>query len=184
MEAGKQTASMEAWDAIPAPEQVEIVIKAAKRAAYIAGAYGMVLTVNEIMGATWEGTVKRLDADRLCKANAKRADEGKAPLTIGQIAFRAAHSAAELDRYDRNKHNALPLETWEAVDGGNMEDQIITRLTLEGFAVGRDTVDKLIIEMLPQGYTERQIGVPTDMTGPTIHKRIVKIRDGLRREIA
>lgn len=69
MEAGKQTASMEAWEAIPAPEQVEIVTRAAKRGAYIAGAYGVVLTVNEIMGATWEGTIKRLDADRLCKAN-------------------------------------------------------------------------------------------------------------------
>lgn len=184
MEAEKQTASMTAWEAILAPKQVEIIIKAAKWAAYIAGAYGVVLTADELIGETWLGMVKRLDADKLYKANAKRADEGKAPLTIRQVAFRAAHSAAELDRYDRNKHNALPLETWEAVDGGNMEDQIITRLTLEGFAVGRDTVDKLIIKMLPEGYTERQIGVPADMTGPAIHKRIVKIRDGLRREIA
>lgn len=184
MEAGKQTASMTKWDSIPALEQVEIITRAAKRAAYIAGAYGLTITPDEIIGETWIGTVKRLDADKLYKTNAKRADEGKAPLTIGQVAFRAAHSAAEIDRYDRNKHNALPLETWEAVDGGNMEDQIITRLTMEGFASGRDTVDKLIIEMLPQGYTERQIGVPADMTDPAIHKRIVKIRDGLRREIA
>lgn len=184
MEAEKRTASMMTWDIIPALEQVEIITRAAKRAAYIAGAYGLTITPDEIIGETWIDTVKRLDADKLYKANAKRTDEGKAPLTIGQVAFRAAHSAAEIDRYDRNKHNALPLGTWEAVDGGNMEDQIITRLTMEGFAAGRDTVDKLIIEMLPQGYTERQIGIPADMTGPAIHKRIVKIRDGLRREIA
>lgn len=60
METGKQTASMETWEAIGAPEQVEIITRAAKRAVYIAAAYGVVLTVDEIMGATWEGTVKRL----------------------------------------------------------------------------------------------------------------------------
>jgi len=82
METGRQTASMTAWEAIPAPEQVEIIIKAAKRAVYIAGAYGVTLTVDKIMGATWEGTVKRLDGGRLDKANAKRTAEGKEALTI------------------------------------------------------------------------------------------------------
>ena len=70
METGKQTASLETWEAIPATEQVEIITRAAKRAVYIAGAYGVALTVDEIMGQTWENTVKRLDADRLSKANA------------------------------------------------------------------------------------------------------------------
>lgn len=48
METGQQTASMEAWEAIGAPEQVEIITRAAKRAAYIAGAYGVTITPDAI----------------------------------------------------------------------------------------------------------------------------------------
>lgn len=181
---GEQVASMEAWGAMTDAEQTEIVNRAAKKAVYQAGAYGVVITPDELIGETWLGIVKRLDADRLSKANGRRAAEDKAPLTIIQIAHRAAHTAVELDRYDRDKHNALPLEVWGAVDDESMEARIIDRLTVEGFATGRDATDKLIIEMLPQGYTERQIGAPAGMSGPAIHKRITKIRNALKEVIA
>ncbi len=58
-----------------------------------------------------------------------------------------------------------------------------TRMTLDEFAAGRDAVDKLIVEMLPQGYTERQIGAPAKMSGAAVHKRIDKMRKAIR-EIA
>ena len=127
-----QTASMEVWEAIPAPEQVEIIVKASKSAAYKVYAFsGMSLDYQEIMGQTWENTVKGLDAGRLDKANTKRAAEGKAPLTIAQIAHRAAHAAAELWRYDSNKHNALPLEMWAGIDDSSVcfvETDVLTEL--------------------------------------------------------
>ena len=78
----RMTASMEAWEAIGATAQVEIVTRAAKRAAYLAGAFGVNLTPDELIGQTWIGTVERLDADRLSKANGRRAAEGKTALTI------------------------------------------------------------------------------------------------------
>lgn len=184
METRTQTASMETWEAIPAPQQVEIVVKAAKRAVYIAGAYGVVLTVDEIMGATWEGTVKRLGADRLDKANAKRTAEGKAPLTIGQIAFRAAHCAAELDRYDRIKHDALPLTAWAGIDDGSMEDEIITRLTIEYFTAQQDSRGQTVIEMTVQGYTERQVGETIGTSGAAVNKRKARMRKELLQAIA
>ena len=46
-----QTASMKVWEAIPAPEQVEIIVKASKSAAYKVYAFsGMSLDYQEIMG--------------------------------------------------------------------------------------------------------------------------------------
>lgn len=74
---------------------------------YLAGAFGVNSAPDELIGATWIGTVERPDADRLNKANGRRAAEGKAALTIKQIVYRAAHNAAELHRYDIDKLNAL-----------------------------------------------------------------------------
>lgn len=184
METGRQTASMTAWEAISAPEQVEIIIKAAKRAVYIAGAYGVVLTVDEILGATWEGTVKRLEGGRLDKANAKRTAEGKEALTIMQIAHRAAHGAAELYRYDLDKHSALPLEFWEAVDDGNMEDQIIDRLAIADYVKQLDSRGQSIMELTAQGYTERETGKAVGISGGAVHKRVTRMRQSLRKAIA
>ncbi len=121
METGKQIASKGAWRALTDVEQLRIVQKAARKAVYVAGAYGVRLTVDELIGATWIGIIDRLEADKLNKANSKV----ETPLTIGQIAFRAAHDAAELQRYDFHKHNYLPLECWTVVDDGDMEDRII-----------------------------------------------------------
>lgn len=179
METGKQIASMGAWRALTDVEQLRIVQKAARKAVYVASAYGVRLTANELIGATWIGIIDRLDADRLDKANAKT----ESPLTIGQIAFRAAHGAAEIQRYDFNKHDNLSLESLEAVDSGSVEDEVITRIMVKEFTTGRDAVDKLILEMLPKGYAERQIGVTAKMSGTAVHKRIDKMRKAIR-EIA
>lgn len=179
-----QTASMEAWEAIGAPEQVEIITRAAKRATYIAGAYGVVLTVDEIMGATWEGTVKRLDADRLDKANTKRTAEGKQPLTIMQVVHRAAHGAAELDRYDRIKHDALPLEAWAGIDDSSMEDRIINRLTVEDFIAQQDNRGQSVIELICEGFTEREIGKAVGVSGAAVNKRKARMKKELLQAIA
>ena len=87
----RMIASMTAWERISATDQVEIITRAAKRATYLAGAFGVNLTPDELIGQTWIGTVERLDADRLSKANGRRAAEDKAPLTIIQIAHRRQH---------------------------------------------------------------------------------------------
>lgn len=184
METGRQTASMTAWEAIPAPEQVEIIIRAAKRAVYIAGAYGVVLTVDEIMGATWEGTVKRLNAGRLDKANAKQIAKGKQLLTIAQITYRAAHTAAELDRYDYNRHKTEPLGRWTDVDVADMEDEIINRLVIEDCISHRDSIDKTIAELTIIGHTQRQTGEAVGMSSPAVYKRLTRIRKELKKAIA
>ena len=176
----RQPASMMVWERIPATDQVEIVTRAAKRAAYLAGAFGVNIAPDELVGATWIGTVERLDADRLSKANGRRAAEGKAALTIKQIVYRAAHGAAELHRYDINKHNALPLEFWAAIDDGDMEDRIIDRLAVEDFISQRDDRDKAIAELITTGHTERETGAAIGISGVAVHKRL----DKMGRELA
>lgn len=181
-----QTASMEACEAIGAPEQVEIIIKAAKSAAYKAYAFsGVPIDYQEIMGQTWENTVKGLSADRLDKANAKRAAEDKAPLTIMQAAHRAAHAAAELCRWHLNKdREALPLECWTAIDNGDMENKIINRLTIEDFIAQQDSRGQSVLELTAMGFTERQTGEAVGVSGTAVHKRLVRMRNELREAIA
>lgn len=180
----RMTASMEAWEAIGATAQVEIVTRAAKRAAYLVGAFGVNLTPDELIGQTWIGTVERLDADRLSKANGRRAAEGKTALTIMQIAHRAAHTAAELHRYDYNKHSALTLECWTAVVDGDMEDRIIDRLTMEDFIAQRDDRDKAIVQFTIMGHTERETGKAIGISGVAVHKRVTRMRKSLSEAIA
>lgn len=179
-----QTASMEVWERIPATEQVEIITRAAKRAVYIAGAYGVVLTADELIGETWIGTVKRLDADRLSKDNTKRTAEGKQPLTIMQVVHRAAHGAVELDQYDRIKHDALPLEVWAGIDDSNMEARIIDRLTVEDFIAQQDSRGQSMIELICEGFTEREIGKAVGTSGAAVNKRKARMRKKLLQAIA
>ena len=100
METGKLIASMETWQRMSGADQAELASKAAKRAAYIARSYGAKLTADELWGETWAGIVKRLDAAYLDKHNQQR----EQPLTLWQVAFRAAHTAANVWWYDNNKH--------------------------------------------------------------------------------
>lgn len=112
--------------------------------------------------------MERLDADRLDKDNGRRTAEGKEPLTIMQIAHRAAHSAAEIIRYDRRKHDALPLESWTDADGVDMESSIINRLTVEDFMTQRDSRDQAIAALVTAGHTERQTGESIGISGVAI----------------
>ena len=180
----RQPASMAAWERISATDQVEIVTRAAKWAAYLAAAYGVTIVPDELIGSTWIGTVERLDADRLSKANERRATEGRTALTIRQVVYRAAHGAAELDRYDRQKHNALPLEAWTAIDDGDMEDRIIDRLTVENFIAQRDGRDQAIAQLTVSGFTERETGKAVGISNVAVHKRLSKMRRDIQAAIA
>lgn len=55
---------------------------------------------------------------------------------------------------------------------------------MERFTASRDETDQKVMEMLVQGYTERQIGKVVGMSGPAVHKRIMKMRKDLRELIA
>lgn len=178
---GGQPASMTAWERMSGADQAELASKAAKRAAYIARSYGAELTADELWGETWAGIVKRLDAAYLDKHNQQR----EQPLTLWQVAFRAAHTAANVWWYDNNKHgNSVPLEDWNGVDGYDMEASIIQRLTLDDCMAGLDSRGKSIMELTAQGYTERETGKAVGISNVAVHKRLSKMRRDIQAAIA
>lgn len=181
METGKQIASMETWRHMSGADQAEIASRAAKRAAYIARSYGAELTADELWGETWAGIVTRLDADYLDRHNQRR----EQPLTLWQIAFRAAHAAAELWRWNYNRDkDMLPLECWAMIDNSSMEDGIINRLAIDDCMAGLDSRGKSIMELTASGYTERETGKAIGISGVAVHKRLTRIRKDLQAAIA
>lgn len=164
------------WDAMSGEEQAELANRAARRAVQIARSYGAELSADELWGETWEGIVTRLNADYLDKHNARR----EQPLTLWQIAFRAAHAAAEVWRYDRDKHgNSVPLEDWNGVNGYDVERCTINRIAIDDYLNGLDSRGKAIMELTAQGFTERQTGEAVGISGAGVHKRIAKMRAAL-----
>lgn len=177
----RMIASLEAWEAMGDDAQAELASKAAKRAAYIARSYGAELTADELWGETWAGIVERLDAAYLDRHNQRR----EQPLTLWQVAFRAAHAAAEIWRYNSNKHgNNVPLEDWYNLDSYDMEASILQRLTLDDCMAGLDSRGKSIMELTAQGYTERETGKAIGISGVAVHKRLSKMRRDIQAAIA
>lgn len=168
------------WNAMTDTQQAELANRAARRAAQIARSYGVELSADELWGTTWEGIVDRMNADYLTKHNEQR----EQPLTLWQIAFRAAHAAAETWRYDRDKHgNSVSLEDWNGVNGCDVERCTINRIAIDNYLNGLDSRGKAIMELVVQGFTERQTGEAVGISGAGVHKRIVKMRAALAEAI-
>ena len=66
-----------------------------------------------------------------------------------------------------------------AVAGGVAANSRI-RADLERFTAGRDEIDRKIIELVQENYTERQIADVVKISNVAVHKRIVKIRAALQ----
>lgn len=177
---GGQTASMTAWQALGDDGQAEITLRAARRAASIAWSYGVKLTADEIWGGTWEGTAKRMTRTYLSNANGQT----EQPLTLWQVAFRAAHAAAEIWRYNCNKHGYnVPLEDWNGVDSYDMESSVIQQIVLNDCMAGMDSRGRAIMELTAQGYTEREAGKSIGISGVAVHKRLSKMRRDIQAAI-
>lgn len=176
MERDQQSAaSMEAWRSLGDEGQAALADRAAKRAAYIARCYGAQLDSSEILGATWAGITDRLAPEYLSKHSG---------VTLETIAFRAAHAAAEVWRYDRDKHSGnAQLEDWNGVSGEDVERSAIIRTAIKDCFARLDSRGKAIAKLILEGYTERQAGEAVGISGPAVHKRLVQIRRTLQEVI-
>ena len=131
----------------------------------------------------------------LGKLNAKRAQAGKDNISLAALAYRAAKSAIQQTLRDDVKHGRASVRTVTDAAGQEhdyidtiassrttaTEIAAITSVMLEKFVASRDDIDRMIIEGIRDGYTEREIGQTIGISGVAVHKRIVKIREGLRR---
>lgn len=169
----RSAVSVEAWNNLGDEGQAALASRAAKRGAYIARCYGAQLDADEIWGDTWKGIAERLNSEYLSRHSG---------LTLEAVAFRAARAAAERLRYDWSRHSAdtVPLEDRSAADNCDTERSAAIRAALENCLATQDERSGAILRLIAMGYTERQIGKVIGISGPAVHKRIVRIRQELQ----
>lgn len=139
------------------------------------------------------------DVDGLTAKNEKRAAQGKRPIRLVSIVYNAARASIAAVYYADSKHGAAYdfdvvndngeaesyVETRCGDSSVNTETSAILRAALDDFTASRDEIDRKIIEMVAEQYTERKIAEALEKAGRKIsnvavHKRIAKMRDGLR----
>lgn len=139
------------------------------------------------------------DVDGLTAKNEKRAAQGKRPIRLVSIVYNAARASIAAVYYADSKHGAAydfdvvndngEAESYVDTRCGdssvNTETSAILRAALDDFTASRDEIDRKIIEMVAEQYTEREIAEALEKAGRKIsnvavHKRIAKMRDGLR----
>ncbi len=140
--------------------------------------------------------VKLADVGRLTATNEKRAANGKRPVSLVSIVYNAARASIAAVYYQDSKHGAA--YDWDiSDDNGNTssyletccrdktedtETSAIIRADIERFRAGRDEIDRKIIELVQENYTERDIAKALDnkISNVAVHKRLVKIRAALQ----
>ena len=149
--------------------------------------------LEDLIPETWIRAAGVLgDRDRLAELNRTQAARARRPLSLAAVVVRAARAAIEAQDYQMRKHGIVEQLELPGADGStvsmldliaapvDVEDGATLRATVLKFAAGRDAVDRVIMDMLPSGYTEREIGKACGMSGPAIHKRIVRLRASLQ----
>lgn len=146
---------------------------------------------------TDEAYCKLYDAfDRLPVTNERRASKGLPPRSLKSLVYNAA-KAAIMAIWENDKKHGRAIQDPEIMnDNGEIESYIETRVSaggsvntetsaiiradLERFTAGRDDIDRKIIELVQENYTERQIADVVKISNVAVHKRIVKIRAALQ----
>lgn len=142
---------------------------------------------------------KLADVDKLAATNERRAAKGKRPVRLISIVYNAARASIAAVYYADAKHGAAYdfdvvndngeaesyVETRCGDSHENTETSAVLRAVLDDFTASRDEIDKKIIELVAEQYTEREIAEVLEKAGRKIsnvavHKRIVKMREALR----
>lgn len=143
-----------------------------------------------------ESYCKLFDAfDQLAVVNERRAAKGLRPRSLKSLVYNAA-KAAIMAIWENDKKHGKAIQDPEVVnDNGeaesyvetrcgdssvNTETSAILRAALDDFTASRDEIDRKIMEMVQENYTERQIAEVVKISNVAVHKRIVKIRAALQ----
>lgn len=184
------------WNALSEYAQVDIITRCINKAAAQRKARGV--DAAEYIGGTWERIAARLTPEALEEENARRAAEGKQPITLVSVVYHAAVACIEAEAYHERKHSVADdvqirrengesrsyLDTVISSRRDNTETQAIIRADLERFTAGRDEIDNRILELAAAGYTEREIAATIgSISNVAVHKRLAKMRAALRESI-
>lgn len=134
--------------------------------------------------------------DRLPVTNERRAAKGLRPRSLRSLVYNAAKAAVMKIWEDDKKHGRAIQDPEIINDNGEAESYIETRIDgaanteaaaivkidLERFTAGRDEIDRKIMELVQEHYTERMIAEALDnkISNVAVHKRIVKLRAALQ----
>lgn len=198
------------WSALTPEKQVSFLTACVKKAAKNEIAYSTEDNYNEynetvawflryhgldcLVNEAYIKLIDRLDPSYLSALNARRHEAGKPSISLSSLVYRSAKDAIRSVYNDDIRHGVAKVRTVKDKDGeeysyietmvrspkDNTEMTAVNRVTLADFIAGRDTVDRMIIKDKRNGYTERETAEHLGISGPAVHKRIVKIRDGLR----
>lgn len=184
------------WNAMTEREQLDMItacITKALRNERITGH-----DTAEHVGGTWERVNAKLQPAKLEAENARRAAEGKAPITLHNLVYHAARAEITTEQRQTAKYDAA--RDWEIVnDHGesesylaamvssgrdSTEDAAIIRADLSGFISMLDARSRTILNLMTGGYTEREIAPLMGISNVMVHKRIAKMREALRKTVA
>lgn len=145
----------------------------------------------------------RARLDRLDKTDEARAAKGKPPMTLAAVVYNAARDAISKVYRDDIKHGRAATRTIKDTEGversyidemckdriQSTENAAIAAVTLERFAARLDDIDRAIIECVQNGLTLKETAAHVSthikqISYVAIHKRLDKMRDTLRAEIA
>lgn len=133
--------------------------------------------------------------DRLAVVNERRAAKGLRPRSLKSLVYNAAKAAIMAIWENDKKHGKAiqdpevvndngDVESWTetrvAAAGYDTETSAVIRVDLERFTAGRDEIDRKIVELVQENYTERQIADVVKISNVAVHKWIVKIRAALQ----
>ncbi len=154
---------------------------------------------DEFLSETVIRVLGSLNLGKLTTTNERRASKGKRPIKLISIVYNAARASIAAVYYTDAKHGAAydfdvlndngEAESYVETRCGdgheNTETSAILRAVLDDFTASRDEIDRKIIELVAEQYTEREIAealekVGHKMSNVAVHKRIVKMREALR----
>ncbi len=147
---------------------------------------------DELVSAAWLKLYDRLQPTYLDELNASRANDGKEAISLKSLVFRAARDTVRNTYADDHKHDHEALETEDEDENGNRhynawqtdkrrmtEIKALDRISIEDFTASRDHIDRIIIEGLRDGYTQRECAEASKVSAVAINKRVNKIRRDL-----
>ena len=197
---------IKAWARRSSAEQVDMLQAAVKKAAGAevgaarVAAFWAAHELDEVTNDAWLKLAERLDEGYLERQNEKRAEAGKAALSLVTLVYRAAkdtirgylpdmeRSAARADNVTEQDGETLDLfdviEDARNGDGRELvnrptEAAALVSVSLAEFSKKRDEIDRMIIEGIRDGYKQNEIAQACGVSAVAIHKRLQKIRAAL-----